>query len=127
MEELSEKRKNSFFRRIEKNELRRSERENRVGFPGRVNICVQEKIRGGERAEKRRGKRVVEIGKFVKRFEEEEQSEEEENASSNSSPLHHESYGAAASEGGVEDFNSDRLSSDILHSISSDVGKSSRI
>ena len=49
------------FRRIKKNELRRSERENRVGFPGRVNICVQ---KGFE--------------------EEEEQKKEEENASSRS-------------------------------------------
>ena len=79
------------FRRIKKNELRRSERENRVGFPGRVKICVRKTIRGGGRAEKRRGKRVVEIKKFEKRFEEEEQNEEEENASSNSSPLHHDS------------------------------------
>ena len=65
---------------------------------------------------------------YEKRFkEEEEQKEEEENASSNSSPLHHEFYGAAASGGGVENFNSNRLSSDIRLSISIDVGKSSRI
>ena len=63
-----------------------------------------------------------------KRFEEEEeQKKEEENVSSNSSPLHHEFYGAAASGGGVENFNSDRLSSDIDHSISIDVGKFSRV
>ena len=63
-----------------------------------------------------------------KRFEEEEeQKEEEENASSNSSPLHHEIYGAAASGDGVENFNSNRLSSDIYHNISIDIGKFSRV
>ena len=49
------------FRRIKKNELRRSERENRVGFPGRVKFA------------------------YERRFEEEEeQKREEENESSSS-------------------------------------------
>ena len=56
-----QKREKLIFRRIKKNESRRSERENRVGFPGRANICVQ---KGFE--------------------EEEEQKKEEENASSRS-------------------------------------------
>ena len=122
------KEKKCIFRRIKKNELRRSERENRVGFPGRVNICVQEKIRGGGRAEKRRGKRVVKIKKFEKNdSRRKSKTKKRKNASSNSSPLHHEFYGAAASGGGVGNFNSDRLSSDIAYDISIGVGKFSRM
>ena len=56
-----QKREKLIFRRIKKNELRRSERENRVGFPGRVKFA------------------------YERRFEEEEeQKREEENASSSS-------------------------------------------